>query len=245
METKNDVKVYIASKGRPTTKTFSIFEEFGFQVVHVVEPQDVNIYKENNLKVVELPENNKGLSYARNFILQYAKQQPENRVIVCDDDVSSFGFIKNNRCVKSNKAIEYFYKIGSKFENAVVGMRYRNSAFYDKITDPLSINETSIGVCIMYNPHETSAVYDDEVSTKEDKDFMLQNFVNGKNIIRINSIFHSCPSIGTNKGGLYDVYREKRDSLEAKKMLLKWGDKYIKLYTKGGKIDCSVTFPKR
>jgi hypothetical protein len=49
----------------------------------------------------------------------------------------------------------------------------------------------------------------------------------------------SCPSIGTNKGGLYDLYKEKKDTIWAGNIVKKWYP-FAKLVTKKGKIDAKI-----
>ena len=83
---------YIPSKGRPKTKTYKLFEEAGIKVYHFLEPQDYGKYNVPNK--VELGENDKGITYVRNFMLDFAEKNNEEWVIFCDDDVTSFGIYK-------------------------------------------------------------------------------------------------------------------------------------------------------
>ena len=90
--------VCIPSKGRPTTKTYKLFEAVGIKVFHFIEPQEIEQYNVPNK--ISIEKNNGGIGYVRNFMLKYVKENNYEWVIICDDDVTSFG-VYNGKTVRS------------------------------------------------------------------------------------------------------------------------------------------------
>ena len=63
---------FIPTKGRLNTKTYKLFEQVGIKVKHFIEPQEIELYNVPNK--VNIQKNNGGISYVRNFMLNYAKE---------------------------------------------------------------------------------------------------------------------------------------------------------------------------
>lgn len=70
-----------------------------------VEPQDYNLYcyRFGSECVVQLPDNNQGLGYAKNFIKNYALQNNYSHIYKMDDDVK--GFTKMRTTLKDPQEI--------------------------------------------------------------------------------------------------------------------------------------------
>lgn len=98
--------IFIPSKGRPDrclTATLLASHEVPFRIV--VEPQDVESYaRVHGLKnILELPFSNRGhVSYARNWIMQRAKDENVQRCWMLDDDMRSIGRVSSGRYTKEN-----------------------------------------------------------------------------------------------------------------------------------------------
>ena len=87
------MKICIPSKGRAhLIKTHYFFNPK--DVLIFVEPQDVEIYKKMNREytVVDILENDKGLIYARKFIIDYID---DDIIIMLDDDINGF-YLRNS-----------------------------------------------------------------------------------------------------------------------------------------------------
>ena len=67
-----EVIVCIGSKGRPKTKTYKLFEKL-YKVYHFIEPQEFKKYDVPNM--VNIKENDRGVSYMRNFVLKWCKKK--------------------------------------------------------------------------------------------------------------------------------------------------------------------------
>lgn len=229
----------ILSKGRPETKTFKLFEAAKIKTFHFVEPQDLSAYK-TQPNVIDIGANDKGISYVRNFILDWAKTNDEEWVIVCDDDITSFGFYDGKN---HNSDAGIWLKIFEKIKEMpfeIVGINYRHHAWHEKTA--FSVNRKFSECCVMLRVPGISWRYKDD--TKEDRDFLLQTIKNGHGTIRFNRYFFSSPVVGTNKGGLHDNYANKRDTEWAVRMVQDWHP-YAKLIkTKTGRIDARVDIKK-
>ena len=223
---------FIPTKGRFNTKTYKLFEEVGIEVKHFIEPQEIDKYNIPNK--ISILENNKGIGYVRNFMLNYARKNKYEWVLICDDDVNSFG-IYNGKTIKKDASIwiDILKKVKDlPFE--LIGINYTQHAWHEKTT--YSINKKFAEVCVLMNISKISWNYRPEFNLKEDRDFALQTIKNGNGILRFNHYWFSCPDVGTNAGGLQDMYKAKKDEESAKKMCYEWHP-FITLKNKGERID--------
>lgn len=224
---------YIPSKGRPKTKTYKLFQEAGIEVIHFLEPQDYNNY--NVPKKVNIEKDNKGITYVRNFMLDYAKNNGEEWVIFCDDDVTSFGVYKG-RTIKTGASIwNDILEKAKKLPFELIGINYTQHAWHEKKS--YSINKKFAEVCVLMNVNKIKWRYEDD--TKEDRDFQLETIKNGYGVLRFNHYWFSCPNVGSNKGGLFDLYKQKRDKLWAEKLVKKWYP-YAKIVIKNERVDAKI-----
>ena len=224
---------YIPSKGRPKTKTYKLFQEAGIEVIHFLEPQDYNNY--NVTKKVNIEKDNKGITYVRNFMLEYAQKNREEWVIFCDDDVTSFGVYKG-RTIKTGASIwNDILEKAKKLPFELIGINYTQHAWHEKKS--YSINKKFAEVCVLMNVNKIKWKYEDD--TKEDRDFQLETIKNGYGVLRFNHYWFSCPNVGSNKGGLFDLYKQKRDKLWAEKLVKKWYP-YAKIVIKNERVDAKI-----
>jgi hypothetical protein len=223
---------FIPTKGRPQTKTYKLFQDAGIEVKHFIEPQEIDKYQVPNK--VCIVENDKGIGYVRNFMLDYARTNNYEWVIICDDDVVSFG-IYNGKTIKKDATIWFdILKKAMSLPFEIIGINYTQHAWHEKTN--YSINKKFAEVCILMNVKNINWNYRSEFNLKEDRDFALQTIKNGNGILRFNKYWFSCPDIGSNAGGLNDMYKQKKDEESAKKMCYEWNP-YITLQRKGERID--------
>ena len=224
---------YIPTKGRIDTKTYKLFEDAGIQVKHFIEPQEYELYKVPNK--VDIKENDKGVTFVRNFMLNYAKENNHKWVIICDDDVKSFG-IYNGKTVKKDAGIWLdILEKAKKLPFELIGINYTQHAWHEKTS--YSINRKFAEVCVLMNMEKINWKYED--NTKEDRDFQLQTIKNGYGVLRFNHYWFSCPNVGSNSGGLSDLYKAKKDTIWAENLVKKWYP-YAKLVNKKDRIDARI-----
>jgi hypothetical protein len=223
---------FIPTKGRLNTKTYKLFEAVGIEVYHFIEPQEIEKYQVPNK--ISIKENNQGIGYVRNFMLEFARYNNFEWVLICDDDVTSFG-IYNGKTVKQDASIWFEIQAKAKqlpFE--LIGINYTQHAWHEKTN--YSINKKFAEVCILMNVPKIKWNYRTEFNLKEDRDFALQTIKNGNGILRFNRYWFACPDVGSNAGGLQSEYKLKKDEESAKKMCSEWHP-FVTLQRKGERID--------
>lgn len=222
----------IPTKGRPTTKTYKLFQEVGIEVYHFIEPQEMDIYDVPNK--ISIKENNKGIGYVRNFMLEFARYNSFEWVLICDDDVTSFG-IYNGKTVKKDASIWFdILEKANKLPFELIGINYTQHAWHEKTK--YSINKKFAEVCVLMNVPKIKWNYRPEFNLKEDRDFALQTIKNGNGILRFNHFWFACPDVGSNFGGLQNEYKLKKDEDSARKMCMEWNP-FVTLQRKGNRID--------
>lgn len=223
---------YIPTKGRLKTKTYKLFQEAGIKVMHFIEPKEIEKYKVPNK--ISILENDKGIGYVRNFMLNYARENNHEWVLICDDDVTSFGIYKG-KTIKKDASIWFdILKKAKKLPFELIGINYTQHAWHEKTS--YSINKKFAEVCVLMNIPKIKWNYRPEFNLKEDRDFALQTIKNGNGILRFNHYWFSCPDVGSNAGGLQSEYQSKKDEESAKKMCYEWHP-FVTLKKKGDRVD--------
>lgn len=222
--------VCIPSKGRPETKTHLLFEAAGFHVYHFVEPQDIDSYRVTNKICIKA--NDMGMTYVRNFMLDWCKENQIDWAWFCDDDITQFG--KFDGKTRKTSADELWAVSEKAFQLPfeIVGIGTRAFAWSTK--QAVSINSKFVEGCVLINVRNIHWRYRED--TKEDRDFCFQCIEQGHGILRFNRVFFDTPVVGTNKGGLHDWYKNNRDSNAAKKLALTWSP-WIQLKQKPNRLD--------
>lgn len=224
---------FIPTKNRFKTKTYKLFEEAGIEFKHFIEPKEFDLYNVPNK--VNINKNDQGITYVRNFMLNYARENKHDWVMFCDDDVNSFG-IYNGKTVKKDASIwlEVLEK-AKKLPFELIGINYTQHAWHEKTS--YSINKKFAEVCVLMNIKKIHWNYNE--NTKEDRDFQMQTIKNGYGVLRFNHYWFSCPDVGTNKGGLFDLYKNKKDIEWAENIVKSWYP-YAKLIRKKERIDAKI-----
>jgi len=227
--------VFIPSKARPQTTTYKLFESCGIKTIHFLEPQDYNTYQVPTK--IDIGLNDGGISYVRNFMLKYAKDNNIEWALFCDDDVDHFGLYDNANIKKDASIWLEILEKAKKLPFELVGINYRQHAWHEK--KPFSINTKFIEVCVLVNIRAIKWNYRKEFDLKEDRDFVLQCVKYGNGVLKFNKYFYNCPDIGSNTGGLYNAYKDKRDELSARKLAFEW-QPFTEIKDKGGRLDVKV-----
>lgn len=222
--------VCIPSKARPNTKAYKIFEEAGYEVFHFLEPQDYDRYQVKNK--VSIEKDNQGITYVRNFMLDWCKANDVKTCWFSDDDIQGFGIFDKKTIKKDANILKEIEAVAEKLPFEIFGMNYTQYAWTEK--KKYSVNSKWCEVCVLMKVDKISWRYRD--NTKEDRDFQMQTIQNGHGVLRFNKHWFSCPSIGTNEGGLHDWYAEGNDAEAAKKMALQWSP-WIKAVQKKDRLD--------
>lgn len=238
-------RCFIPSKGRPRSRTHRLFLAAGIDTHYVVEPQDASAYCAQGLPVLLLPENDRGLAFSRNWIVQHAQSEGVELAFMCDDDVLRFSAVINGRVTLksedvSTPVLRTLLDLLQKHSRAIVGLSYPQVAWSAKM--PVNVNAGWVDVCIAFRPREIRAVYNAEMELKEDRDWQLQNIAHGLRLIRYNHGCFAAPSVGSNAGGLYARYLNGDDERAAVRMVQKWHP-YLRLKRAYNRVDIAADWP--
>lgn len=240
-------QIFICSKGRAgKTTTDKILERIPVEYAFVVEPQEAADYTaalRPNGRVIVLPEGGRGLPYSRERTKEIA-QAAHEYYIVLDDDIENFSEVKNGRARVTHpdallKGLEYFKESGL----ALMSFEYRQYAWAAR--QELCVGK-ACDCCVFFNAKKTENVHFDEAfRLKGDRDFCVQLALLGERFGRLNRYAIQVPNLGSNGGGLQDLYKQREDEKYAQALFLKYGPKICKLFRKkDGRLDVRIDFNK-
>lgn len=209
-----------------------------------MEPQDVLSYSEYEKELLTLPDNNRGLAYSRNFVLDYARGQGSDWFWMLDDDISKFykTVSKRNVSVSVGKCLylsEAIFKDNSRVAQAA--LEYQQFSWSQ--SKSVTVNGyCDVAVCI--NVKKTKGIsYRQQVELKEDRDFTLQCLSKGYLTIRTCHRAFAAPQNGSNDGGLFDVYKSGRERQAVDEMCRIWGPSICKpVVKKNGRRDVKINW---
>lgn len=223
----------IPTKSRFKTKTYSLFEKVGIKVYHFIEPQEMQLYDVPNKINIGL--NDQGVTYVRNFMLDFARKNKMDWVIICDDDVQNFGIYEGKTKITDAGIWWQIFEKAKKLPFEIIGINYRQHAWHEK--KKYSVNKKFAEVCVLLNVSKISWNY--KPNTKEDRDFQLQTIMKGNGVLRFNHFWFGCPGIGSNKGGLHNLYLQKKDTIWAQQIVKDWHP-FATLIQKEDRIDAKI-----
>ena len=241
------MEYFVISKGRSdVVGTSRLLDASGIAHTIVVEPQDKEAYEKTlvgSARLMVLPENDRGIVYVRNFVLNNARRCGIRYLCMMDDDVKAVGAVKDRRCVKGDaKLLELASQIFARLGFAQMGLQYQQFAWSatKDFTSPTHCDCVSFLDMSRLN----GVGYDPYVAMKEDWDFSLQVLKMGGMTAVLNRIWMSVPTMGANKGGLSDDYASHKDWIAAERLARKWGTDIVttRWRVRGGKktLDCKV-----
>lgn len=208
--------IYIASKGRATKQhTLALLEDAGLSATLVVEPQDEAAYRAAHPDVTlhVLPENDRGLAYVRNFILDLN----EGAFWMLDDDFRGFYVRLEQRMhhIAADVALRGTQRKLRKLGVAVGAMEYQQFAWSS--THEYVLN-THCDCCTYIDATQiTFERFNESLVLKADREFVVQVLSNGKRTARVTRYGFAAPATGSNAGGqqaAYDDDNTIRDSVQ-------------------------------
>lgn len=215
---------FIATKGRAgKAPTIERLLAEGVKPIVVVEPNDRQTYYNAypDAEIAVLPENDKGITYARNFCLNRAREMGVKWFWMMDDDIKDLFVVQRKKCVKVawKPALGAAEKHISRFQDAAIGaLEYQQYAWSS--TSDYAFN-SYCDVCVLISVEKTMDLsYTPEV--KEDRDFVLQVLQKGFAAVRTRKIAFTVPKNGSNKGGLHDLYASGKERRWSENMIKKW-----------------------
>lgn len=194
--------IYIPSKGRAhhghTAKLLDGCGITNYKIV--VEPQDYAAYVERwgEDKIVQLPENDQGISFSRSYIKKYSRERGEKFHWQMDDDMISFRLRLNNKNVKVDprNCFSIVETVNDKFSNiGICGITHFAYAFSKKTA--MAVNRMVYGVILANN----DVMHDWRPGTNEDLDYSLQTLEAGFVTFAFNTVLFDTFTTGKLDGG--------------------------------------------
>ncbi len=199
--------VYIPSKGRADKPfTADAFDRDGVPYRIVVQPDQVDAYAKwaERGQLLVLPEDNKGLVYARNWIKEHAISEGHEWHWQFDDDVRKFYAVHHGYRVPCDagialRALEDFV---DRYEN--VGLASLNSSFFIFINGATQVRYKPFYLnsrCYTNFLHRNDLPYRWRHRYNEDTDMTLQVLSGGWCTILLNAFLMMCEGTESNSTG--------------------------------------------
>ncbi len=237
--------ICIASKGRAgQSKTIERLLEEKIPFHLVVEPQEFSSYFDaytgrGEHSIHRLEKNDAGISYARQYILEYSRYQKWPWFWMMDDDIGQTYQVVGGRCLKISmrQALEQAEGVITTRPDVALGsLEYQQYAWSAK--KPVKYN-SYCDVAVLINTERTKFIsYRD--GCKEDRDFVLQALAIGYRSMRTCWVAFSAPKNGSNKGGLHEAYKAGLENHWSQRMVELWPG-VCRLHTKAdGRPDVKI-----
>lgn len=239
------IPIIFCSKGRAgQSKIMQEANDKQTGAIIAVEPKEADLYRRAypNLEILQLPENDRGLSYSRNAVRVFAIDSGFDWYWNLDDDVSLYE--KKGRKIAAT-GIESLRTAEPYFLNSPAvgqaGLEYSQFAWSAK-------KDYSLGRycdCVVANRVEAfkGVFFDEQLPLKIDRDATLQVLSSGWQTITINRFCFSGPKNGSNKGGLHEVYHEGKELKASMRMVEKWSKEICQFHTKkDGRPDVKINW---
>ena len=227
--------IYIPSKNRPEAKFLELIKDLDTEKHLILEPQDIDKYSKwkDYYKILNLQKNDQGLPFARDFGKNYAENNKSKWYWLIDDDITRFYKTENkkNKHITPEEALSSAQDLFNVMPVALGALEYQQYAWSQK--KPFKLN--SYADCVVcFNVERTKKYkYDLKFKLKQDRDMALQ-------------ISFACPSYGSNKGGLHEIYKQNLEKVCAEQLMNKWGSKYVSIQIKdhnqGQRYDAKINW---
>jgi hypothetical protein len=236
--------IFIPSKNRVENSPLLKFaQENKANIIVVVEPQETLKYHERfpNFNYIQLPKDNGGVTYVRNYIKQYSEKKGLKNYWQLDDDISGLFYREGTKLIRSGfevltKAKEQFIKSGI----ALGALEYRQFAW--SATREIVENSFCDSCVFVDNTKLTGLRYRDYVEGKEDRDFAMQVIKCGQKTGRTTLFAFSAPPNGSNAGGLKEIFYDLgKEEICVSRMVELWGEKIcVPLVKENGRKDVKI-----
>ena len=205
----------------------------------VVEPQDRPAYADKHRNVLELPADEQGLYFARQFILDHARAHGQEWYWMLDDDIVGFFEVVNGRCARSS-ALGVLTAASLLFVDAPLigqaGLEYRQYAWASQDEYKL---DSYCDVCVAIRS-SVLADYDQRFKLKGDRDFTLQVLSEGFHVMKITRFGFDSVANGSNVGGLKDLYLQGVEPTMSSLLVAKWPLQAQHYTKKDGRQDVKI-----
>jgi hypothetical protein len=215
--------ILIASKGRASTSsTIAALLDDGLMPCLFVEPQEWGAYRAAYpaAECVMLEQNDHGLPYVRQQILERARARGVGWYWMLDDDITAFYQVARGRNVKvaPRVALAGAQALFAHLPDvAQAGLEYQQFAWSAR--RPVVFNSyCDVAVCIHV---DRTRMVNNRPATdlKVDRDFTLQILATGYRTAKVCAFAFAAPKNGSNAGGLHAAYATDRREAQASQVM--------------------------
>ncbi len=234
--------VLVPSKGRPHGNTMKLLAESAVAYTCVVEPQDAESYAAAGHPIERLDADDRGIAYVRNRIRTRAITTGAP-IWMLDDDLQGF-FRREGRKMHKTTAAAALGATQEQLDAVpwdLAALDYQQFAW--SATRPLVFGGYADCVVALNGRSLPPMVrYTAELKLKEDRDFAMQVMAGGGAVVRTTMQAFSVPQLGSNKGGLHEVYARQDAELDmCQRMVEKWGPALCQVVRKkSGRVDLKI-----
>lgn len=233
----------IPSKSRAgKTKTDKLLRELSMHYCYVVEPQDQQAYAALGHNIMVLPENNQGITYARDFILRQMRRLDYPWFWMLDDDIISFAESEFGKTKKADARVldKAFKQFIFYPEKSLYSLEMQQFAW---MQNDIIINKMAMQ-CVLFNMRVCQDInYDLELKIREDYDLSLKAIFHAKGTLKTCKYCYSIAPMKSQEGGMEKYYNTETEDREAHKLMGKWPGLFQKQY-KRNRVDVSVNWKK-
>lgn len=221
-------KVFIPSINRAgITSTDKLFKN----PIMVVPQRQVEDYKKHNKDVLGCPDEIKGITPTRNFILNYCKENGIKQHIQIDDDIKYFFKHEANKTIRDVppetfwQLLEHMFLLTGEWGGRCFGLKLREDKKdyreYGPFPTLCVIGANIIGII------DNHLKFDENCTVKEDYDYSLQHIRAFGRVIRFNKYGVHAEHL-FNEGGC-SLYRTLDTEMKMLEYLQKkWGKRVVK-----------------
>jgi hypothetical protein len=189
-------------------------------VTAVVEPHEAEVYGRVHLvDIRSLPERGRGITFARGQVLELARREGHPWFWMIDDDVSAFLRFEGTkgRRVTAREALLAAQEAARGGGVGQVSLEYQQFAW--SAGGRVAVN-SYCDVCVGIRSDVGASYRGPDL--KEDRDYTMQVIGRGLDTRRVTEYAFAAPSVGSNRGGLYEEYREGKDAVAARRLAERW-----------------------
>jgi hypothetical protein len=230
-----DHPVFVPSKGRAGKSTTAhLLEEAKVPFYMVVEPQEAYEYQAWYDRVLVLPENDRGIAFSRNWILDWAQVHYHRYAWQLDDDLKAL--YHRSKAGQSKvviaDALSYLEAVIGPYPN-IGGACFRNAAFaYTFLDKPsVTLNSMVYGFELLRT--------DARRFRETDMDYSLQLLTEGWVTVTSNRIVQTTPDVGKSGGHAGDYAEDGRKQMY-ERLMDQWPGVFnLRFNEKSGRWHCT------
>jgi hypothetical protein len=239
------IPVYVASKGRPDSATLRQLAADELAAFVFVEPQDADSYEERwdgRHVIVPLDQDDEGLAYVRQAILNEARALRLRWFWMLDDDITRFVRFDKQRSARRVRARDALALAEDAFRREPVAQAAIEYAQFAWSAEGRVRRNSYCDVAVALRA-DVPIDFRPETGVKCDRDYTLQLLAAGYDTLRTSAVAFVAPKNASNRGGLHDVYAAGQERRDSERMVELWGRAICELHEKpDGRPDVRINW---